>query len=67
MAPLLRADLTGPGILRRRCGRGFRYLAADGTPLADMRALARVRALVIVRPRGAYRYAKSQLKQAEHC
>ncbi|MDX6419943.1 MAG: hypothetical protein QOG28_4563 [Trebonia sp.] len=47
MAPLLRADLTGPGILRRRCGRGFRYLAADGTPLADMRALARVKALVI--------------------
>ena len=47
MAPLLRADLTGPGILRRRCGRGFRYLAVDGTPLTDMRALARVKALVI--------------------
>jgi DNA topoisomerase IB len=47
MAPLPRADLTGPGIRRRRCGRGFRYLAADGTPLADARALARIKALVI--------------------
>jgi DNA topoisomerase IB len=47
MAPLLRADLTGPGILRRRCGRGFRYLAADGTPLADAQALARIKALVV--------------------
>jgi DNA topoisomerase IB len=47
MAPLLRADLTGPGIRRRRCGRGFRYLAADGTPLTDTRALARIKSLVV--------------------
>jgi DNA topoisomerase IB len=47
VAALLRADLTGPGIRRRRSGRGFRYLAADGTPLADARALARIKALVI--------------------
>jgi DNA topoisomerase IB len=47
MAPLLRTDLTGPGIRRRRCGRGFRYLAADGTPLADARTLARIKAMVI--------------------
>lgn len=47
MAPLLRTDLTGPGIRRRRCGRGFRYLAADGTTLADARALARIKAMVI--------------------
>ena len=47
MASLLRADLTGPGIRRRRCGRGFRYLAPDGTPLGDARALARIKALVI--------------------
>lgn len=46
-APLVRADLAGPGIGRRRCGRGFRYLAADGTPLTDARALARIKALVI--------------------
>jgi DNA topoisomerase IB len=47
MAPLPRADLTGPGIQRRRSGRGFRYLAPDGTPLADTRALTRIKALVI--------------------
>jgi DNA topoisomerase IB len=47
MEPLLQADLTGPGTRRRRCGRGFRYFAADGAPLADARALARIKALVI--------------------
>jgi DNA topoisomerase IB len=47
MAPLLRTDLTGPGIRRRRCGRGFRYFAASGAPLTDARALARIKALVI--------------------
>jgi DNA topoisomerase IB len=47
MAPLLRADVAGPGLRRRRRGRGFSYLAADGTPLADARALARIKALVI--------------------
>jgi DNA topoisomerase IB len=46
-APLVRADPAGPGIGRRRCGRGFRYLAPDGTPLTDTRALARIKALVI--------------------
>jgi DNA topoisomerase IB len=46
-APLVEADLAGPGIARRRCGRGFRYLAADGMPLTDARALARIKALVI--------------------
>jgi DNA topoisomerase IB len=44
---LVRSDLAGPGIRRRRCGRGFRYFAPDGTPLADSGALARIRALVI--------------------
>jgi DNA topoisomerase IB len=47
MPPLVRAELTGPGIRRRRCGRGFRYFTPDGTPLADTRALARIKALVI--------------------
>jgi DNA topoisomerase IB len=45
--PLTRSELSAPGIRRRRCGRGFRYLAPDGTPLADGAALARIKALVI--------------------
>jgi DNA topoisomerase IB len=44
---LVQADLTAPGFRRRRCGRGFRYFAADGKPLTDARALARVKDLVI--------------------
>jgi DNA topoisomerase IB len=44
---LLQADLTGPGLRRRRSGRGFRYLTADGAPLRDAAALARIKALVI--------------------
>jgi DNA topoisomerase IB len=44
---LLQADLAGPGLRRRRSGRGFRYLTADGTPLRDAAALARIKALVI--------------------
>jgi DNA topoisomerase IB len=46
-AALTRSELTEPGIRRRRSGRGFRYLAADGTPLADAVAIARIKALVI--------------------
>jgi len=46
-ASLTRSELTAPGIRRRRSGRGFRYFAADGTPLADAVALARIKALVI--------------------
>ncbi|WP_019632791.1 DNA topoisomerase IB [Actinomadura atramentaria] len=42
-----RSDPAGPGIRRRRHGRGFRYLDADGRPLADPAELARVKALVI--------------------
>jgi DNA topoisomerase IB len=44
---LVQSDLTAPGIRRLRCGRGFRYLAADGTALRDPGDLARVRALVL--------------------
>ena len=44
--PLGRSDPGAEGIRRRRCGRGFRYLGADG-PVTDPRALARIRALVI--------------------
>lgn len=44
---LVRSDLTSPGIRRRRCGRGFRYFAADGVPLTEPGPLARIKALVI--------------------
>ena len=44
---LIRSELTSDGIRRRRCGKGFRYFAADGTPLTDKQTLNRVRALVI--------------------
>jgi DNA topoisomerase IB len=47
MTKLLQADLTAPGLRRRRCGRGFRYFAEDGSPLSDGRELARIKALVI--------------------
>jgi DNA topoisomerase-1 len=46
-ASLTRSDLSAPGIRRRRSGRGFRYFAADGKPLADAVAVARIKALVI--------------------
>src|SRR3954462_10172636 len=42
---LERSDLTGPGIMRRRCGRGFRYLTSERAPVADAATLARVQAL----------------------
>jgi DNA topoisomerase-1 len=38
---------SGPGITRRRAGRGFCYLATRGTALRDKRALARIRGLAI--------------------
>jgi DNA topoisomerase IB len=44
---LTRSELSAAGIRRRRCGRGFRYFAADGAPLADDAALARIKALVV--------------------
>jgi len=36
-----------PGIRRRRCGRGFMYIAPDGEAIRDPRALKRIRSLVI--------------------
>jgi DNA topoisomerase IB len=36
-----------PGIRRRRCGRGFRYLDPDGAAVTDARTLARIRALAV--------------------
>ncbi len=44
---LRRSDPNGTGIRRRRRGRGFSYLGADGAPVTDPRALARIKALVI--------------------
>ena len=47
LVTLVRSDLSGPGIRRRRHGRGFRYLGPEGTPLRDPEVVARVKALVI--------------------
>ena len=43
----MRSELSGPGILRKRHGRGFRYLGPDGTPVRDPEVLGRIKALVI--------------------
>ncbi|MFG3227145.1 DNA topoisomerase IB [Kitasatospora sp. NPDC048194] len=47
MSRLTTADPHGPGWRRLRRGRGFAYRDADGTPLRDASALARVKALAI--------------------
>lgn len=47
MPRLRRSDCSGPGIVRRRRGRGFSYLDEDGRPLADASVLARIRELAI--------------------
>ncbi|WP_158895210.1 DNA topoisomerase IB [Amycolatopsis anabasis] len=44
---LRRSELSSPGIRRRRRGRGFSYLAPDGTPLDDPEALDRIRRLAV--------------------
>jgi DNA topoisomerase IB len=44
---LRRADCSEPGLARRRRGRGFEYLDAQGARLRDEEALARVRELAI--------------------
>ena len=46
-ARLRRIDCTGPGIQRRRHGRGFRYVDADGEPVDDPELLQRIHELVI--------------------
>ena len=46
-ARLRRVDCTGPGIVRRRHGRGFRYLDADGEPVDEPEVLQRIHELVI--------------------
>jgi len=47
MARLCRADCSGPGIARRRHGRGFSYTDPDGRPVRDPDTLARIKALGI--------------------
>ncbi|SEG79087.1 DNA topoisomerase IB [Thermomonospora echinospora] len=43
---LQRSDPAEPGISRRRCGRGFRYLGPDGRPVGPAE-VARIKDLVI--------------------
>ena len=47
LAHLKYVSETGPGILRKKSGTGFRYLHADGRPVRDKDELARIQALVI--------------------
>src|SRR3954465_13546244 len=44
---LRRADTGGPGIRRRRAGRGFTYVDDDGRRVDDTEVLARIHDLVI--------------------
>src|SRR5690349_14795697 len=44
---LRRSVPSGPGIRRRRCGKGFAYYGTDGEPLTDEAALQRIKDLVI--------------------
>jgi len=47
MARLKRADCSGPGIRRRRRGKGFEYLDEDGRRITEPSVLARIQELVI--------------------
>jgi DNA topoisomerase IB len=44
---LRRSDCSGPGIRRRRRGRGFQYLTSSGDRITDEPVLARIRELAI--------------------
>lgn len=44
---LRHVDDQRPGIARRRCGKGFRYVDADGRAVRDAATLARIRRLAI--------------------
>src|SRR5881398_2803911 len=44
---LRKSDTGGPGILRRRAGRGFFFVDADGERVDDEEVLARIHDLVI--------------------
>jgi DNA topoisomerase IB len=47
MARLKRSDCTGPGITRRRRGKGFEYLDGDGRRIRDPEVLERITELRI--------------------
>src|SRR3712207_146633 len=47
MARLKRVDCSGPGIRRRRRGKGFEYLDEDGRRITEPSVLARIRVLGI--------------------
>src|SRR3954467_9557307 len=47
MPRLRRADCSGPGIRRRRRGKGFEYVDEDGSRLSAEETLERIRELVI--------------------
>ena len=44
---LRRSELSGPGIARKRRGKGFAYYGPDGDPLSDAHTLERIKELVI--------------------
>jgi DNA topoisomerase-1 len=46
-AALVHVNDTEPGIRRRRSGKGFAYISAEGKPVRDPDELARIRALAI--------------------
>lgn len=47
MPRLRRSDCAGPGITRRRRGRGFSYVTSDGEPVRDQGTLDRIAGLAI--------------------
>ena len=47
MPRLRRVDVSGPGIARRRRGRGFEYFDENGERIADIETLDRIRELAI--------------------
>ena len=47
MARLRRADCSGPGITRRKAGRGFAYYDSDGERVDEPEVIERIRELGI--------------------
>ena len=47
MTRLRRSDCSGPGITRRRRGRGFSYAHPDGKPVTDQETRSRIRSLAV--------------------
>src|SRR5918997_7190669 len=47
MPRLRRVDCSGPGIVRKKVGRGFAYYDEDGRRVTEAEVLERIRALVI--------------------